>query len=55
MISLQMFSLDLDMKLVFSSKGSTDINGTPYENDPPELQKVRYIVKLTFNLLTAKL
>ena len=36
-----MSSLDLDMKLVFpGKKGSQDLNGPPFGNDPPNLGKV---------------
>ena len=36
-----MSSLDLDMKLVFrGKKGSQDLNGPPFGNDPPNFEKV---------------
>ena len=36
-----MLSLDLDMKLVFpSKKGSKDLSGSIFRNDPPNLGKV---------------
>ena len=46
-----MSSLDLDMKLVFpGKKGSQDLNGPPFGNDPPNLGKVfkMTITKISF-------
>ena len=41
MIKIRVLSLDLDMKLVFPGKrGSRDLNGPPFGNDPPNLGKV---------------
>ncbi|PFX27555.1 uncharacterized protein LOC111327384 [Stylophora pistillata] len=40
-IRIQMLSLDLDMKLVFpSKKGSKDLSGSIFRNDPPNLGKI---------------